>query len=60
VSRRGIEGPPALVVDVLSPTTAARDRALKASRDAALGIAHDWLVDPRRAPPGMLPARRPR
>lgn len=46
VSARGIEGPPLLVVEVLSPTTAAYDRTTKARRYAALGVLHLWLVDP--------------
>jgi len=46
VSGRGIEGPPALVVEVLSPTTTAYDRTTKAQRYAALGIPHYWIVDP--------------
>ncbi|MBI2525735.1 MAG: Uma2 family endonuclease [Candidatus Rokubacteria bacterium] len=46
VSARGIEGPPLLVVEVLSPGTAAYDRTIKARRYAALGVPHLWLVDP--------------
>ena len=46
VSRRGIEGPPALVVEVLSPSTRDHDRTVKGRRYAALGIRHYWLVDP--------------
>ncbi len=46
VSARGIEGPPRLVVEVLSPATAAYDRTTKARRYAALGVRHLWLVDP--------------
>lgn len=46
VSRRGIEGPPTLVVEILSPTTVDRDRMLKARRYAELGVPHYWLVDP--------------
>lgn len=46
VSGRGIEGSPALVVEVLSPSTRDHDRTAKARRYAALGIRHYWLVDP--------------
>ena len=46
VSDRAIEGPPALVVEVLSPSTRDHDRTVKARRYAALGIRHYWLVDP--------------
>ena len=46
VSARGIEGAPALVVEILSPTTTSYDRTTKAQRYAALGIPHYWIVDP--------------
>jgi Uma2 family endonuclease len=46
VSERGIEGPPQLVVEVLSPTTTVYDRSTKSHRYAALGIPHYWIVDP--------------
>ncbi len=46
VSGRGVEGPPALVVEVLSPSTRTQDRTAKARRYAALGVPHYWLVDP--------------
>lgn len=46
VSERGIEGPPTLVVEILSPSTRDHDRTVKARRYAALGIRHYWLVDP--------------
>lgn len=46
VTRRCIEGAPMLLVEILSPTTRALDRGLKASRYAALGVRHYWIVDP--------------
>lgn len=46
VSDRGIQGPPTLVVEVLSPTTREYDRTVKARRYAALGVHHYWVVDP--------------
>ena len=46
VSKRGIEGPPLLVVEILSPSTRRRDRGVKARRYAELGVLHYWLVDP--------------
>jgi len=46
VSVRGIEGPPLLVVEILSPSTTAYDRTTKARRYAALGIPHYWIADP--------------
>jgi Uma2 family endonuclease len=45
VTPRGIEGPPLLVVEVVSPSSAGRDRLIKFHRYAALGVAHYWLVD---------------
>lgn len=47
ISDRGIEGAVLLVVEILSPSTRARDRGVKARRYAALGVAHYWIVDPR-------------
>jgi Uma2 family endonuclease len=46
VSARGIEGPPALLVEVLSPGTLTYDRATKSRRYAATGVPHLWLLDP--------------
>ncbi|HYU17771.1 MAG TPA: Uma2 family endonuclease [Chloroflexota bacterium] len=46
ISERGLEGAPNLVVEVLSPSTQARDRGIKMRRYAAAGIPHYWLVDP--------------
>jgi Uma2 family endonuclease len=46
VSRRGIEAPPLLVVEVLSPSNRKYDRELKAQRYAELGVQHLWIVDP--------------
>lgn len=46
ISERGVEGPPDLVVEVLSPSTRARDRGIKMRRYEAAGIPHYWLLDP--------------
>jgi Uma2 family endonuclease len=46
VSGRGIEGPPTLAVEILSPSTATTDRATKASLYASHGVPFFWLVDP--------------
>jgi Uma2 family endonuclease len=46
VSHRGIEGAPALVVEVLSPSTSAIDRGAKLQLYARYGVPHYWIVDP--------------
>lgn len=45
VSERGIEGPPTLVVEVLSPGTASADRGIKLQLYARHGVGHYWIVD---------------
>jgi len=47
ISRRGIEGAPDLVVEILSPSTRRYDRGAKLRRYAAAGVPHYWIVDPR-------------
>jgi Uma2 family endonuclease len=37
---------PDLVAEVLSPSTAARDRGVKRRRYAAAGVPHYWILDP--------------
>jgi Uma2 family endonuclease len=44
---RGLQGPPDLVVEVLSPGTAARDKTVKFARYEAAGVGEYWLIDPR-------------
>ena len=46
ISQRGLEGVPALVVEVLSPSTRAYDREIKQRRYLELGVRSYWLVDP--------------
>ena len=46
VTRRAVEGPPDLVVEILSPWSVRRDRVAKAALYARFGIGHYWLLDP--------------
>lgn len=46
LTRRAIEGPPTIVIEVLSPSNTAYDRVKKFDRYAALGVGHYWIVDP--------------
>jgi Uma2 family endonuclease len=46
ITHRGIEGPPDLIVEVLSPSTAERDRKVKRDRYAHFGVPEYWIVDP--------------
>jgi len=45
VTARAIEGPPLLVVEVLSSSTVRADRGIKSRRYAQLGVRHHWIVD---------------
>jgi Uma2 family endonuclease len=46
VSARGIEGPPTLIVEILSPATASIDRSTKRQLYARHGVPFYWIVDP--------------
>jgi Uma2 family endonuclease len=46
VSERAIEGPPTLVIEILSVTTRRTDRQTKAQLYAKYGVPHYWLIDP--------------
>lgn len=46
ISKRGVEGPPDLVVEILSESTAERDRGAKQQLYARHGVSHYWIVDP--------------
>jgi Uma2 family endonuclease len=46
VTERAVEGPPDLVVEILSPGSRRRDRVAKLNAYARRGVQHYWLVDP--------------
>lgn len=46
IAEKNIQGPPDLVVEILSPGTAARDRELKRKRYEHFQVSEYWLVDP--------------
>jgi Uma2 family endonuclease len=46
LSDRGVEGPPDLVVEIASPSTAERDCGIKLERYRLFGVAEYWVVDP--------------
>ena len=48
VSKRGVEGPPLLTVEIISPFSADMDREIKPGRFARFGVQHHWVVDPER------------
>ena len=46
IEERAVEGPPDLVVEILSTWTARQDRTTKAALYARFAIPHYWIVDP--------------
>ena len=46
LTKRGIEGPPDIVAEILSPSTSKRDRLSKTAVYAKYGIPEYWIVDP--------------
>jgi Uma2 family endonuclease len=45
VKEDGIQGPPDLVIEILSPSTARRDRTVKRNLYQRQGVAEYWIVD---------------
>lgn len=45
-SERGIEGPPTLVVEILSPSTIAIDRSIKLQLYRRFEVPYYWILDP--------------
>jgi Uma2 family endonuclease len=48
ITDRGLEAAPELVVEVLSPSTSARDHGIKRERYAYYGVQEYWVVDAER------------
>lgn len=46
ISKRGVEGAPDLVIEILSPSTLKRDKIDKLKSYATYGIPEYWIVDP--------------
>ncbi len=46
ITERAIEGPPTLLIEILSPTTYRTDRLTKAQLYAKHQVPHYWLIDP--------------
>ena len=46
IRRKGVNGVPALLVEILSPSTARYDRVTKLNRYARCGVPHYWLLEP--------------
>jgi Uma2 family endonuclease len=49
VTERSIEGPPDVLVEILSPSSISRDRRLKFGLYARFGVREYWIVDPSKA-----------
>jgi Uma2 family endonuclease len=47
ISKLSIDIAPDLLVEILSPSTAKRDRTIKAQLYAKLGVDHYWIIDPQ-------------
>jgi Uma2 family endonuclease len=45
LAKRGMEGPPTLAIEILSPTTAVVDRGAKRHLYARYGVPYFWIVD---------------
>jgi Uma2 family endonuclease len=46
ITDNGIEGVPALVVEIISPSSIVRDRVIKKELYERFGVSEYWLVDP--------------
>ena len=48
IRKAGLFGAPDFVIEILSPSTASRDRSEKLAVYARYGVREYWLVDPKR------------
>jgi Uma2 family endonuclease len=46
LTSKNLQGPPDLIVEILSPGTRRRDQGLKRNRCERLGVQEYWLIDP--------------
>jgi len=46
VGDQAVNGPPDLIVEILSPSGTGRDRVTKFNRYAQVGVAEYWIIDP--------------
>ena len=46
ITKRGIEGPPELIVEIISPSNTFSDRNTKMKKYLEFGVAEFWLIDP--------------
>ena len=48
LTKRNVRGAPALIVEILSPSSAARDKRAKRALYERVGVREYWIVDPGR------------
>jgi len=48
LDEKGLNGPPTLVIEVLSPSNPNHDRVLKYNKYLSVGVKEYWIVDPRK------------
>jgi Uma2 family endonuclease len=46
IEERGVVGPPDLVIEIISPTSAKRDRTMKRDTYARYSVPEYWIIDP--------------
>jgi len=46
ITERAVEGPPDLLVEIISPSSRRQDRVVKAALYATFGVRHYWIADP--------------